>query len=333
MPKLKVVFLDRATIPSQIHLKPLSFEHEWLEYDFTAPDLVAERVLDADVIITNKVLLNADNLSQAQQLKLIAVSATGVNNVDVDYCNEKNIAVANIQGYATQSVPEHVIAMLFALKRNLVGYHQDIEAGEWQKDKQFCFFTHPIQDVAGSTLGLIGSGSLGQATAILAKAIGMKVIFAERKGADSCREGYLPFDAVLQQADAISLHCPLTEATRNLISEPELAMMKPSAVLINAGRGGLVDEQALVEALVNHQIAGAGMDVFTQEPADKSNPLLANSHLSNLLLTPHVAWGSDSSIQKLSDILMDNIEAFVEGKPQNLVSEFIHDMSVFMDAN
>ncbi|WP_261894321.1 D-2-hydroxyacid dehydrogenase [Vibrio cyclitrophicus] len=333
MPKLKVVFLDRATIPSQIHLKPLSFEHEWLEYDFTAPDLVAERVLDADVIITNKVALNADNLSQAQQLKLIAVSATGVNNVDVDYCNEKNIAVANTQGYATQSVPEHVIAMLFALKRNLVGYHQDIEAGEWQKDKQFCFFTHPIQDIAGSTLGLMGSGSLGQATAALAKAIGMKVIFAERKGADSCREGYLPFDAVLQQADAISLHCPLTEATRNLISEPELAMMKPSAVLINAGRGGLVDEQALVEALVNHQIAGAGMDVFTQEPADKSNPLLANSHLSNLLLTPHVAWGSDSSIQKLSDILMDNIEAFVEGKPQNLVSEFIHDMSVFMDAN
>ncbi|MFL9782744.1 D-2-hydroxyacid dehydrogenase [Vibrio cyclitrophicus] len=321
MPKLKVVFLDRATIPSQIHLKPLSFEHEWLEYDFTAPDLVAERVLDADVIITNKVVLNADNLSQAQQLKLIAVSATGVNNVDVDYCNEKNIAVANIQGYATQSVPEHVIAMLFALKRNLVGYHQDIEAGEWQKDKQFCFFTHPIQDIAGSTLGLMGSGSLGQATAALAKAIGMKVIFAERKGADSCREGYLPFDAVLQQADAISLHCPLTEATRNLISERELAMMKPSAVLINAGRGGLVDEQALVEALVNHQIAGAGMDVFTQEPADKSNPLLANSHLSNLLLTPHVAWGSDSSIQKLSDILMDNIEAFVEGKPQNLVSE------------
>ncbi|MEZ8548794.1 D-2-hydroxyacid dehydrogenase [Vibrio cyclitrophicus] len=321
MPKLKVVFLDRATIPSQIHLKPLSFEHEWLEYDFTAPDLVAERVLDADVIITNKVVLNADNLSQAQQLKLIAVSATGVNNVDVDYCNEKNIAVANIQGYATQSVPEHVIAMLFALKRNLVGYHQDIEAGEWQKDKQFCFFTHPIQDIAGSTLGLMGSGSLGQATAALAKAIGMKVIFAERKGADSCREGYLPFDAVLQQADAISLHCPLTEATRNLVSEPELAMMKPSAVLINAGRGGLVDEQALVEALVNHQIAGAGMDVFTQEPADKSNPLLANSHLSNLLLTPHVAWGSDSSIQKLSDILMDNIEAFVEGKPQNLVSE------------
>ncbi|MEL0610785.1 D-2-hydroxyacid dehydrogenase [Vibrio echinoideorum] len=320
MPKLKVVFLDRATIPSQIHLKPLSFEHQWVEYDFTAPEQVSERVEGADVVITNKVVLNKSNLSQAQQLNLIAVSATGVNNVDVSYCNSKNIAVTNVQGYATQSVPEHVIAMLFALKRNLVGYHQDIESGEWQKDKQFCFFTHPIQDVAGSTLGLIGSGGLGQATATLAKAIGMNVIFAERKGADSCREGYLPFDTVLQQADAISLHCPLTEATRDLISKQELTLMKPTAVLINAGRGGLVNEQALVDALKNHEIAGAGMDVFTQEPADNSNPLLANSHLPNLLLTPHVAWGSDSAIQKLSDILMDNIEAFVAGKSQNLVS-------------
>ncbi|CAK1772151.1 D-2-hydroxyacid dehydrogenase [Vibrio crassostreae] len=319
MPKLKVVFLDRATIPSQINLKPLSFEHEWIEFDFTAPELVAERVAGADVVITNKVVLNADNLAQAQQLKLIAVSATGVNNVDVEYCKSNNIAVANVQGYATQSVPEHVIAMLFTLKRNLVGYHQDIEAGEWQKGKQFCFFTHPIQDVAGSTLGLMGSGSLGQATAILAKAIGMNVIFAERKGAYSCREGYLPFETVLKQADAISLHCPLTDATRDLISERELAMMKPSAVLINAGRGGLVDEQALVEALKSSEIAGAGMDVFTQEPADNSNPLLANSQLPNLLLTPHVAWGSDSSIQKLSDILMDNIDGFVAGNPQNLV--------------
>ncbi|MGR5356881.1 D-2-hydroxyacid dehydrogenase [Vibrio chagasii] len=320
MPTLKVVFLDRATIPSQIHLKPLSFEHEWVEYDFTTPEQVSERVEEADVVITNKVVLNESNLAGTKKLKLIAVSATGVNNVDVEYCKSKNIAVANVQGYATQSVPEHVIAMLFALKRNLVGYHKDIEAGEWQKDKQFCFFTHPIQDVAGSTLGLMGSGSLGQATAMLAKAIGMKVMFAERKGAESCREGYLPFDTVLKQADVISLHCPLTDATQNLISEQELTMMKSSAVLINAGRGGLVDEQALVEALKKHEIAGAGMDVFTQEPADNSNPLLANSHLPNLLLTPHVAWGSDSSIQKLSDILMDNIDGFIAGRPQNIVS-------------
>ena len=137
MPTLKVVFLDRATIPSQIHLKPLSFEHEWVEYDFTAPEQVSERVEEADVVITNKVVLNESNLAGAKKLKLIAVSATGVNNVDVEYCKSKDIAVTNVQGYATQSVPEHVIAMLFALKRNLVGYHKDIELGEWQKDKQF----------------------------------------------------------------------------------------------------------------------------------------------------------------------------------------------------
>ncbi|UTT85682.1 D-2-hydroxyacid dehydrogenase [Vibrio pelagius] len=320
MSKPKVVFLDRATIPSQISLKALSFEHEWVEYDFTQPNQVAERIADAEIVITNKVVLNASNLSSAAKLRFIAVSATGVNNIDLEYCQGNGISVSNIQGYATQSVPEHVIAMLFALKRNLKGYHQDIERDVWQRDKQFCFFTHPIQDIAGSTLGILGSGSLGQATAVLAKAIGMQVVFAERKGTSTCREGYTPFEEVLKTADAISLHCPLTAQTENVISSEEFQMMKPNCVLINAGRGGLVDEVALVEALRSGEIAGAGVDVFTAEPADKSNPLLANSDLPNLILTPHVAWGSDSAIQKLADILMDNIDAFAAGVAQNLVT-------------
>ncbi|WP_261882517.1 D-2-hydroxyacid dehydrogenase [Vibrio pelagius] len=320
MSKPKVVFLDRATIPSQISLKALSFEHEWVEYDFTQPNQVAERIADAEIVITNKVVLNASNLSSAAKLRFIAVSATGVNNIDLEYCQGNGISVSNIQGYATQSVPEHVIAMLFALKRNLKGYHQDIERDVWQRDKQFCFFTHPIQDIAGSTLGILGSGSLGQATAVLAKAIGMQVVFAERKGASTCREGYTSFEEVLKTADAISLHCPLTAQTENVISSEEFQMMKPNCVLVNAGRGGLVDEVALVEALRSGEIAGAGVDVFTAEPADKSNPLLANSDLPNLILTPHVAWGSDSAIQKLADILMDNIDAFAAGVAQNLVT-------------
>ena len=241
MSKPKVVFLDRATIPSQISLKALSFEHEWVEYDFTQPNQVAERIADAEIVITNKVVLNASNLSFAAKLRFIAVSATGVNNIDLEYCQGNGISVSNIQGYATQSVPEHVIAMLFALKRNLKGYHQDIERDVWQRDKQFCFFTHPIQDIAGSTLGIFGSGSLGQATAVLAKAIGMQVGFAERKGASTCREGYTPFEEVLRTVDAISLHCPLTTQTENLISREEFQMMKSNCVLINAGRGGLVD--------------------------------------------------------------------------------------------
>ncbi len=314
-----VVFLDRATIPTYIELPHLPFEHQWVEYDFTSPEQVVERLKDAHVAITNKVVLDQQVLSQLPDLKLIAVSATGFNNVDVEFCREHKIAVTNVQGYSTRSVPEHVIAMTYALKRNLFGYHQDIAKGEWQRNKQFCFFSHPITDVAGSTLGIVGSGALGQATAALAKAIGMQVIFAERKGAQPCRDGFVPFEQVLKMSDVLTLHCPLNEQTHNLIGKQELAMMKPSAILINAGRGGLVDETALVAALRQGVIAGAGVDVFTQEPADINNPLLDAMDLPNLLLTPHVAWGSDSSIQSLVDILMDNIAAFIEGREQNRV--------------
>lgn len=313
----KVVFLDRATIPTQIQIPRPSFAHDWVEYDLTSPEQVIERLTDADIVISNKVVLDQAVLSQLPNLKMIAVAATGFNNVDINYCAQHDVVVANVRGYATRSVPEHVIAMLFALRRNLFGYHQDIAAGEWQRNKQFCFFTHPIGDVAGSTLGVVGSGALGQATAQLAKALGMTVLFAERKGATECREGYVSFTEMLEQADAITLHCPLNDETRNLIGEAELKLMKLTSILINTGRGGLVDEQALVDSLKHGEIAGAGFDVFTQEPADEINPLIANMHLPNLLLTPHVAWGSDSSIQRLVEILTENINAFERGESLN----------------
>ncbi|MCA0937929.1 D-2-hydroxyacid dehydrogenase [Vibrio alginolyticus] len=313
----KVVFLDRATIPAHIQVPRPDFAHEWVEHDLTSPEQVAERLSGAEIVISNKVILDSQVLAQLPELRMVAVAATGFNNVDVDYCANNNIAVANVQGYATRSVPEHVIAMLFALRRNLFGYHQDIAAGEWQRNKQFCFFTHSIGDIGGSTLGVIGSGTLGQATSQLAKALGMNVLFAERKGATECRPGYVPFEDVLKQSDAITLHCPLNEHTRDLIGEAELRMMKPTAILINTGRGGLVDEQAIVDALKAGEISAAGFDVFTQEPADESNPLIANMSMSNLLLTPHVAWGSDSSIQRLAEILIENINAFERGEHVN----------------
>ncbi|WNJ96248.1 D-2-hydroxyacid dehydrogenase [Vibrio ruber] len=315
----QVVFVDHATIPPHIHFPELPFEHQWVSYDETSPAQLLERVRDADIIITNKVVLNAELLSQLPKLRLIAVAATGVNNVDIEYCRAHDIAVTNVQGYATRSVPEHVIGMIFALRRHLMAYHHDIARGEWQQRGQFCFFTHPIGDVAGSTLGIIGHGTLGQATAELARAVGMQVIFAERKGASGCREGFLPFETVLGQADVISLHCPLTEETRYLLGADELSMMKANAILINTGRGGLVDEAALVDALLSGAIAAAGVDVFTQEPADQHNPLLANIDLPNLLLTPHIAWGSDSAILQLVQRLVDNIAAFHQGKQQNRV--------------
>ncbi|MCW8347725.1 D-2-hydroxyacid dehydrogenase [Vibrio sp. ZSDZ65] len=314
-----VVFLDRDTIPSHIKIAPLSFEHQWLNYPDTTPSQIAERIVDADIIVTNKVVLSEEVLAQASKLRHIAVTATGVNNVDLSYCQSRSIAVSNIQGYATQSVPEHVIGLLFALFRNISAYHNDIAQGEWQKQGKFCFFTHPIRDVAGSTLGIIGSGTLGQATAKLASAVGMKVVFAERKGASEVRAGYQTFDSVLKQSDAVCLLCPLTESTVNLIDKHELELMKPTAVLINTGRGGLVNEHALVDALRQGVIAGAGVDVFIQEPAPKDNPLIMNQDLPTLLLTPHVAWGSDSSIQKLCNILVDNLEAFQQGSELNRV--------------
>ncbi|MGF1714849.1 D-2-hydroxyacid dehydrogenase [Photobacterium chitinilyticum] len=315
----KIVFLDRGTIPDHIQLPQPNFTHQWHEYPATSPKQVLKRLQHATIAITNKVTLDAEILSQLPELKMIAIAATGTNNVDLDYCRQHGITVSNIRGYATDSVPEHVVAMMFALRRNLMGYHQDIEAGVWQQTKQFCFFTHPIGDIKSTTLGIIGGGSLGQAVAKLGQALGMAVLFAEHKGQQSCREGYTLFSDVLKQADVLTLHCPLTAQTVHLIGQQELTSMKPSSLLINTGRGGLVDEQALVDALKQGEIGGAGVDVFTEEPADNSNPLVAYADLPNLLLTPHVAWGSDSAIQTLANQLIDNINQFVEGKPQNVV--------------
>jgi len=314
-----VVFVDRATIPAHIPMPSLNFDHSWSEYDFTSREQTVERVADAEIVITNKVVFDAQLMAQLPKLKLIAVSATGVNNVDIDYCQGHGIAVANVQGYSTRSVPEHVLGMIYALKRNLLGYHHDIASGTWQVDNQFCFFSHPIRDVAGCTLGIVGRGALGNAVACLAEAVGMTVLFAERKEATQCRDGYVTFNDMLARADIITLHCPLNESTHHLITRCELDKMKSDSILINTGRGGVVHEQDLVDALINRSIAGAGVDVFTQEPADSSNPLIANMTLPNLLLTPHVAWGSDSAIEKLLRILFQNIDAFYRGEQCNRV--------------
>ena len=312
-----IVFLDHGTIPAHISIPRPTFCHQWHQHATTTPSQVIARLQLATIAITNKVVLNSQVLAKLPQLKFIAIAATGTNNVDLDYCRNHNIKVANIQGYATRSVPEHVIAMIFALKRNLAGYQQDIANGEWQHQQQFCFFTHSITDVAGSTLGIMGKGSLGQAVATVAKALGMNVLFAEHAGATQCRDGYHPFEQVLREADIISLHCPLTPTTKNMIAAPQLALMKSSAIIINTSRGGLINEQALVDALLSCQIAGAGIDVFTTEPALPSNPLIAHCQLPNLILTPHVAWGSDSAIQTLVNQLIDNINSFHQGTHKN----------------
>jgi len=246
------------------------------------------------------------------------VCATGTNNVDLEYCRAHNITVSNIRNYAVHAVPEHVFALILALRRNLPGYREDVHNGLWQQAEQFCLFTRPILDLHGSTLGVVGQGALGKAVAKLGEAFGMRVLIAEHKDATSVRAGRTTFDVMLAASDVITLHCPLTAETQHLISAPEFRKMRRHALLINTARGGLVDEAALAEALKEGRIGGAGFDVLTTEPPREGNPLL-DLRLPNFILTPHVAWASRNAMQIMADQLIDNIEAFMHGTPQNRV--------------
>ena len=312
-----IVFLDRSTLQARVR-RP-AFEHTWQEYAVTNVGDVIERLRAATIAITNKVPLRAELLERLPNLRMIAVAATGYDVVDIAYCRTRGIAVANIRNYALHTVPEHAFALITALRRNLLAYRQDVERGRWQEVDQFCFFDHPIRDLHGATLGIVGEGVLGQATAAIARAFGMRVLFADHAPPKAEGVQFTPFEDVLAQSDVISLHVPLTAETRNLIGIEQFRKMKRTAILINTARGGLVDERALVQALTEGLIAGAGFDVLTNEPPKKGNPLL-DLRLPNFILTPHVAWASDGAMQFLADQLIDNIEAFVRGSAQNLVT-------------
>ena len=313
----RIVFLDRSTLQATVR-RP-AFEHTWQEYPATAAGALPERLRGATIAITNKVPLRAETLRQLPQLKMIAVAATGYDIVDVDYCRGHGIAVANIRNYAVHTVPEHAFALITALRRNLLAYRRDVEQGRWQQVDQFCFFDYPIRDLYGATIGIIGEGVLGQATAGIARGFGMQVLFADHAPPKVPGVEFTPFDEVLARSDVISLHVPLTAQTRNMIGLEQLRRMKRTAILINTARGGLVDEAALVQALEQGLIAGAGFDVLSKEPPKEGNPLL-ELRLPNFILTPHVAWASDGAMQFLADQLIDNVEAFVRERPQNLVT-------------
>jgi glycerate dehydrogenase len=315
--KHTIVFLDRASLIAD--MRTPSFAHDWIDHEQTRPEEVVTRLQDASIVIVNKVKLSADILAQAPSVKMIAASATGTDNVDLAYCRGHGIVVSNIRGYAVHTVPEHAFMLMLALRRNLLGWREDVRAGLWEKADQFCLFTRPMNDLHGSTLGLVGYGSLGHGMRKLAEAFGMKVMVAEHKSAATARDGYTPFDSVLREADVISLHAPLTVETRHMIGAREFGLMKPTVILINTARGNLVDEAALVEALKSHRIGGAGFDVLSVEPPREGNPLLALD-LPNFILTPHVAWSSHEAMQTLADQLVDNIEAYVAGAPRNVVT-------------
>ena len=311
-----IVFLDRASLNAELRIP--DFDHAWVEQPSCAPEDVADQLWRASIAITNKVPITRAVLDACPKLRLVAVAATGTNNVDLDACRERGVAVCNIRGYAQHTVPEHVFMLLLALRRNLLAWRASLKNDAWQKAEQYCLFDHEIHDLHGSTLGLIGYGNVGVGVERLAHAFGMQVLIAERKGAAEVRPGRVAFDEVLARADQISLHMPLTEDTQGLIGAREFGLMKRNAVLINTARGGVVDETALVSALKTRRIAGAGFDVLSVEPPSQGNPLLALS-LPNFLLTPHVAWSSREAMQALADQLIDNIEAFVRGEERNRV--------------
>ena len=312
-----IVFLDRSTLQATVR-RP-AFEHTWQEYATTSAAQTVERLKDATIVLTNKAPLRGDVLAQLPKLKMIAVAATGYDVIDMPACRERGIAVANIRNYALHTVPEHAFSLILALRRSLLEYRADVERGRWQEVDQFCFFDHPIRDLHGSTMGIFGEGVLGQGTAAIARAFGMRVLFADHAPPKMPNVEFTPVEQVLAESDVISLHCPLTPDSRNMFGLEQFRKMKRSAILINTARGGLVDEQALVTALKEGLIAGAGFDVLTKEPPKEGNPLL-DLRMPNFILTPHVAWASDGAMQFLADQLIDNVELFIKGTPQHLVT-------------
>jgi len=315
----EIVFLDRESLSPETRLRTPDLPHRLTVHERSSADEVAARIADADIVVTNKVPVRADAIAAAKHLRLIAVCATGTDMVDVKAAAARGIVVSNVRNYATDTVPEHVFALIFALRRNILAYRDSVRAGRWQTASQFCFLDHPIGDLAGATIGIAGRGSLGAAVARIASAFRMEVLFAGRKGDPAPAAPYVPFAEMLRRSDIITLHLPLTPETRNLIGTAEFALMARHPILINASRGGLVDEIALGAALRSGQIAGAGFDVATAEPPPADHPLMGLLDLPNFILTPHVAWASSGGQQALADQLVDNIDAFWRGSPRNVV--------------
>jgi glycerate dehydrogenase len=317
----RIVFLDRETIPPQIVVRRPRFEHTWVEYPETSPAQLGERLADGPaIVITNKVPLREQALKQTPSVKLIAVAATGTDMIDLEYCQEHGITVSNIRGYAIHTVPEHTFALIFALRRNIIAYREAVRRGRWQQSGQFCFLDHPIKDLRGSRLGIIGEGVLGQRVAEIGKALGMQAIFAAHKGKSGLGALYTPWEEALETSDIITLHSPLLPETRNMIAMAEFRAMQRRPLLVNTARGGLVNEADLATALREGLISGAGFDVLTQEPPAANNPLLQLLDMPNFILTPHVAWASDEAMQTLADQLIDNIESFARGEARNVVT-------------
>ena len=316
----RAVFLDHSSLDlGDLDLSRLRGCFDELQlHPTTAPHEVAERLQGASVAITNKVHLDAAALAACPDLRLILVSATGTNNVDLQAARAQGIVVSNCQGYGTPSVAQHTLALLLALATRLPDYQQAVADGKWAQARQFCLLDFPIVELEGKTLGLLGHGELGGAVARLAEAFGMRVLSGQLPGRPA-RDDRLSLAELLPQVDALTLHCPLNDSTRNMIGAAELALLKPGAFVVNTARGGLIDEQALADALRSGHLGGAATDVLSVEPPVNGNPLLAGD-IPRLVVTPHSAWGSVEARQRIVGQLAENAEAFLQGNPRRVVS-------------
>ena len=314
----EIVFLERDSLEANVR-RP-AFPHRWHEHrGIPGAEEVVRCLAPATIAIVNKAPLPAGALERLPRLRLVAVAATGADNIDLAACRARGIVVSNVRGYAEHTVPEHAFALILALRRSLLAYRDDVRRGRWQAAQRFCLSGHRIRDLHGETLGIFGEGSIGQGLARLARAFGMRVLFADHEPPKAAGVQFTAAVEVLAESDIVSLHLPLTPRTRHLIGAEQLACMKRDALLINTARGGLVDEAALVRALREGTIAGAGFDVLSIEPPRQGNPLL-ELDLPNFLLTPHVAWSGEQAMQTLADQLIDNVEAFVGGAPRNVLT-------------
>lgn len=318
---MKAVFLDYATVGSaELDISPLLKILPGLKvFDNTAPDEVVERIAGVEVIFANKVRLTREILDQSDAVRFIGLTATGVDNVDLAAAKEHGVAVCNIKAYCTQSVVEHVFAVLLNLSHNISRYNQSVRAGNWQKASDFCMLEFPLRELSAMTIGIVGHGELGRGVEKIARQFGMSVLIARRQGQDATSDdGRTDLQDLLQQSDVVSLHCPLTDETRGLVGADELRLMKPNAILINTARGGLVDSEALVAALNSGEISAAAIDVLPQEPPVDGNPLLDYMG-DNLIVTPHIAWGTIEARQNAIVESALNVAAFLEGEERNRV--------------
>lgn len=314
------VMLDRETLDlGDLDISTLENCVDHLTtYPQTAAEEVVERIGDANIVIVNKVVLDADVIKRCPHLALICVIATGVNNIDTQAAAAKGVRVVNCQAYGTESVSQHAITLILALNTRLMDYNDAVRAGRWEQAPHFCFLDYPIREIAGQTLLVVGYGELGAAVARKAECLGMHVLIAERPGSKTIRAGRVDFYDAIAEADAVSLHCPLTDETRDLINTQTLRQMKSTAIIINTARGGIVNEQDLAQALRSGEIGGAGMDVLTTEPPRTGNPLLA-ADIPNLIVTPHSAWGSRTARQRIVAQTLENIQAWQKGQDLRVV--------------